>query len=255
MDSEKQEWRSEPQLEQPLKLSTWTLAQAEQMLRIQRRSGLSVVAFCRRVGIKQHRLYAEPRKQSQQTPLTALSAKELLRIRADCRRSSFHCASRCRFRNRPWARCVRSSSHPCGVRLQFSAQIPESLARALCSVLGVWMLSLPPSVRVYVAPNPVDARKGFDGLSLYVLAQLQLDPLSGHLFVFFNRRLIKYGFGTGIAAATSCMQSVWNADDSAFLSSGQSRVRAEKLKPQSWRFVWRELTCRLLRAVRAGNGM
>ncbi len=51
------------------------------------------------------------------------------------------------------------------------------------------MLSLPPSVRVYVAPNPVDARKGFDGLSLYVQAQLQLDPLSGHLFVFFNRRL------------------------------------------------------------------
>ena len=51
------------------------------------------------------------------------------------------------------------------------------------------MLSLPPSVRVYVAPNPVDVRKGFDGLSLYVQAQLQLDPLSGHLFVFFNRRL------------------------------------------------------------------
>jgi transposase len=54
---------------------------------------------------------------------------------------------------------------------------------------GVGVLSLPPSVRLYVAPNPVDARKGFDGLSLYVQAQLQLDPLSGHLFVFFNRRL------------------------------------------------------------------
>ncbi len=52
-------------MEQLLKLSTWTLAQAEQMLQIQRRSGLSVVAFCRRVGIKQHRLYAERRKQSQ----------------------------------------------------------------------------------------------------------------------------------------------------------------------------------------------
>jgi transposase len=49
------------------------------------------------------------------------------------------------------------------------------------------MLTLPPAVRLYVAPLPVDGRKGFDGLSLYVQAQLRLDPLSGHLFIFFNR--------------------------------------------------------------------
>ncbi len=103
-----------------------------------------------------------------------------------------------------------------------------------------WCLDAEPAAlySVYVAPNPVDARKGFDGLSLYVQAQLQLDPLSGHLFVFFNRRLIKYGFCTGIAAATSWRKAS-GTDDSGILSSGQSRVRAEKLKPQSWRFVWR----------------
>lgn len=50
------------------------------------------------------------------------------------------------------------------------------------------MLTLPPSVHLYVAPQPVDVRKGFNGLSLYVQTQLRLDPLSGHLFVFFNRR-------------------------------------------------------------------
>jgi len=50
------------------------------------------------------------------------------------------------------------------------------------------MLTLPPAVKLYVAPQPVDARKGFDGLSLYVQAQLRLEPLSGHLFIFFNRR-------------------------------------------------------------------
>ena len=50
------------------------------------------------------------------------------------------------------------------------------------------MLTLPPAVQLYVAPLPVDGRKGFDGLSLYVQAQLRKDPLSGHLFVFFNRR-------------------------------------------------------------------
>ncbi len=50
------------------------------------------------------------------------------------------------------------------------------------------MVTLPPSVKLYVATAPVDARKGFDGLSLYVQTQLALDPLSGHLFIFFNRR-------------------------------------------------------------------
>lgn len=50
------------------------------------------------------------------------------------------------------------------------------------------MLTLPPAVRLYVATQPVDVRKSFDGLSLYVQSALRLSPLSGHLFVFFNRR-------------------------------------------------------------------
>ena len=52
MSSQQKPWQSDSQLAQPLKLSTWTPAQAEQMLQIQRQSGLSVMAFCRRVGIK-----------------------------------------------------------------------------------------------------------------------------------------------------------------------------------------------------------
>ena len=50
------------------------------------------------------------------------------------------------------------------------------------------MLTLPPSVQLYVATQPVDARKSFNGLSLYVQSVLRLSPLSGHLFIFFNRR-------------------------------------------------------------------
>ena len=50
------------------------------------------------------------------------------------------------------------------------------------------MMTLPPSVKLYVALQPVSLRKGFDGLSLYVQTVLRLDPLSGHLFLFFNRR-------------------------------------------------------------------
>jgi len=50
------------------------------------------------------------------------------------------------------------------------------------------VLTLPATVRVFVATEPVDLRKGFDGLSLLVRGTLAADPLSGHLFVFFNRR-------------------------------------------------------------------
>lgn len=50
------------------------------------------------------------------------------------------------------------------------------------------MLSLPPSVKIYVAAQPVDARKSFDGLAALVASEFGLEPLSGHLFVFLNRR-------------------------------------------------------------------
>lgn len=50
------------------------------------------------------------------------------------------------------------------------------------------MLTLPPAVRIYVAVEPVDIRKSFDGLSAAVREVLRLNPLSGHLFAFRNRR-------------------------------------------------------------------
>ena len=50
------------------------------------------------------------------------------------------------------------------------------------------MLSFPPTVRVYIADDAVDMRKSYDGLSGCVEHLLHADPLSGHLFVFFNRR-------------------------------------------------------------------
>lgn len=50
------------------------------------------------------------------------------------------------------------------------------------------MLTLPPSVRIYVAITPCDMRKSFRGLTGLVRQQLQNDPLSGHVFCFVNRR-------------------------------------------------------------------
>lgn len=50
------------------------------------------------------------------------------------------------------------------------------------------MLSLPPTVRIYVAAGAVDLRKGFDGLAAVTREVVRADPLSGHLFCFINRR-------------------------------------------------------------------
>jgi transposase len=50
------------------------------------------------------------------------------------------------------------------------------------------VLTLPPSVRVFVAKEPVDGRKGADSLMAMVRSVFGHDPLSGHLFVFFSRR-------------------------------------------------------------------
>jgi len=45
-----------------------------------------------------------------------------------------------------------------------------------------------PGLRVYLAVGVTDMRKSINGLSILVQDQLDLDPLSGHLFVFCNRR-------------------------------------------------------------------
>src|SRR5438876_5806763 len=50
------------------------------------------------------------------------------------------------------------------------------------------MVSLPTSVRIWLATRATDLRKSFDSLAELVRQQLQGDPLSGQLFVFRNKR-------------------------------------------------------------------
>lgn len=50
------------------------------------------------------------------------------------------------------------------------------------------MMLLPRAVKVYVATAPCNLKKSFDGLTNEVRAVLAQDPLSGHVFVFLNRR-------------------------------------------------------------------
>jgi len=44
------------------------------------------------------------------------------------------------------------------------------------------------AVQAYIATGATDMRKSINGLSILVADRLALDPLSGHLFVFCNRK-------------------------------------------------------------------
>ena len=63
------------------------------------------------------------------------------------------------------------------------------------------MLPITVSVRIYLAKDPVDMRKSFNGLTALTESVLEHDPTSGHCFVFVNRRRdrlkLLYWDGTG----------------------------------------------------------
>ena len=64
------------------------------------------------------------------------------------------------------------------------------------------MMPIGPATRIYLAAGATDLRKSFEGLSDQVRHQFKEDPLSGHLFVFANRKRTRikllYFDGTGV---------------------------------------------------------
>jgi transposase len=50
------------------------------------------------------------------------------------------------------------------------------------------MLSITSTVRLFLAIDPVDMRKSYHGLTSLTESILNQDPVSGHWFVFINRR-------------------------------------------------------------------
>jgi transposase len=78
---------------------------------------------------------------------------------------------------------------------------PDALER-LVAVLE----EVPPSVRILVAAQLVDGRKGADSLMVLVRDVPRPDPLSGYLFVFFSKRCdsvrIVYWYRNGFAMWT-----------------------------------------------------
>lgn len=65
------------------------------------------------------------------------------------------------------------------------------------------MIQTGPTMRILVATQPVDFRKGIDGLAAICRKQLEQDPMTGCAFVFRNRK------GTAIKILLYDGQGYW----------------------------------------------
>lgn len=89
------------------------------------------------------------------------------------------------------------------------------------------MIQLTPHMRIVAAVDPVDFRKGIDGLGAVCRQQLDIDPFSGTVFVFVNRsrqamRILVYD-GQGYWMCHKRLSKgrfIWN------FQSDNSRIRA-----------------------------
>jgi len=105
------------------------------------------------------------------------------------------------------------------------------------------VIQIVPQMRILVAVEAVDFRKGIDGLARVCREQLQSDPYSGRLYVFRNRR------GTTIKVLAYDGQGFWLAQKR--LSKGQFRWWPERLQARE---VTRTLEAHQLQVLlAAGN--
>jgi transposase len=117
------------------------------------------------------------------------------------------------------------------------------------------MILLRPDLKVVVAQQPVDFRKGVHGLTALVAEALKADPYCGDVFVFRSRRADRLKLvlwdGTGMILATKWLESggfAWPPirDGSVRLSPTQFSMLVDGLD-------WSKVVPRLVkRPVRVG---
>ena len=50
------------------------------------------------------------------------------------------------------------------------------------------MIQVTPQMRIFLAVEPIDFRKGIDGIAAVCRQVLHADPFSGHVFIFHNKK-------------------------------------------------------------------
>ena len=73
-------------------------------------------------------------------------------------------------------------------RLVIGPGASADLVRTVVDGAAGVVLTISPAVRIYLATGATDLRRSIDGLAALVRDRFTLDPLSGHLFLFRNRR-------------------------------------------------------------------
>ena len=102
--------------------------------------------------------------------------------------------------------CVIELEGPRGkMRIQWKGATRAGSRRIEPGIVGVGVIQITPQMRILVAIEPVDGRKGIDSLARLCQDKLQADPFSGCLFVFRSRR------GTSIRILVYDGQGFWLA--------------------------------------------
>jgi transposase len=111
------------------------------------------------------------------------------------------------------------------------------------------MLQITPQMRILVAVEAVDFRKGIDSLAELCRAKLQADPFSGGLFVFRSRRATSIKFWSTMGKDFGWRPSVYPRGAFAGGRRGRSRRRCSVCIKR--RCCWPQAT-RTLMPVRCG---
>jgi len=95
------------------------------------------------------------------------------------------------------------------------------------------MFSIGVATRVYLAVGATDMRKGFDGLYGLVRQRMEIDPLSGHLFVFCNRPRTRvkvlYWDGSGLWVCAKRLEKGRFSWPQEIATEPKATIRAEEL--------------------------
>lgn len=112
------------------------------------------------------------------------------------------------------------------------------------------MIPVPSNAKIWLAAGVTDMRRGFASLAAQVEATLQLDPFSGHLFVFRGRRgdLIKMIWWDGQGACLFAKRLekgrfVWPAakDGRVTMTPAQLAMLLEGIDWRAPQRTWRPL--------------